>query len=227
MAGERGRVLVVDDEDVVRDLLQRILKEAGYSVATAANGQEALDKVSQLQVEAVLLDMKMPGMSGMEVLQRLTTNWPEICVVMATAVTDTQTAVEAMKLGAYDYITKPFDRDDVALKVQRAIAKKDLMLEDERHRLELEKRVVEHAEQLQQQFVELVETLSREHRLLYKLAEHQRGGPRSLFKRLPRELQEPMSSVEEFGEALIRILRRGNIEAKDKSSTDVDKGSQR
>ncbi len=208
MAGELGGVLVVDDEENVRNLLQRVLKEAGYDVVTAANGQEALDKVLQLKIELVLLDIKMPGMSGIEVLRQVTTNWPDVCVVMATAVGDAQTAVEAMKLGAYDYITKPFNRDDVILKVRRAVEKRHLLLENERHRLDLEKRVGEQAQQLQQQFADLVETLAREHKLLYKLAEHQRGGIKSLLKRLPKELQEPMSSVEEFREALIRILRR-------------------
>jgi len=213
MAGELGRVLVVDDEESVRDLLQRVLKEAGYDAVTAANGQEALDKVLQLRPEAVLLDIKMPGMSGMEVLQQITTNWPDTCVVMATAVADAQTAVEAMKIGAYDYITKPFNRDDVVLKVRRAIEKRHLLLENERHRLDLEKRVGEQAQRLQQQFVELVETLVREHKLMYELATRQTGGGKELLSKLPKELQEPMSSVEEFSEALLRILKRG-IEAK-------------
>ncbi len=81
-------------------------------------------------------------------------------------------------------------------------------------RLDLEKRVGEQAQQLQQQFAELVETLAREHKLLYRLTEHQRRGGKSLFKRLPPELQQPMSSAQEFSEALLRILRRGNTEAK-------------
>lgn len=208
MAGELRRVLVVDDEESVRDLLQRILEGAGYTVVTAANGQEALDKLSQLQIVAVLLDIKMPGMSGMEVLQQITTNWPDICVVMATIISDAQTAVKAMKLGAYDYINKPFNHDDVVLKVRRAIEKRELLLENEHHRLELEKRVGEQAQQLREQFVELVETLAREHRLLYRVSAQQREGAKSLLKRLPPELQEPMSSVEEFREALLRILKR-------------------
>ena len=208
MAGEPGKVLVVDDEESVRNLLKRILVEAGYSVDTAANGKEALDKMPQLMPEVVLTDIKMPIMSGMEVLQQLTIHWPETCVIMATAISDTQTAIEAMKLGAYDYITKPFNHDDVVLKMRRAIEKRNLLLENERHQLDLEKRVGEQAQQLQHQFAELVETLSREHKLLYSLAERQRGGVKSFLRRLPPELQEPMSSVGEFSDALIRILRR-------------------
>ena len=119
-----------------------------------------------MKPEVVLLDIKMPGMSGVEVLRRLTANWPEIIVIMATAVADAQTAVKAMKLGAYDNITKPFNWDDVVHAVQRAIEKRRLLLENEYHRLELKKRVGEQAEQLQQQFVELVETLAREQKLI-------------------------------------------------------------
>ena len=138
MAGERERILVVDDEESVRILLKRTLTEAGYDVVTAANGQEALDKVSQLQVRVVLSDIKMPGISGIEVLRKLTADHPDICVIMATAVTDTQTAIDIMKLGAYDYISKPFNRDDLLMRVRKAIEK-----------LELEEKIKESAAELE------------------------------------------------------------------------------
>lgn len=138
MAGERERILVVDDEESVRTLLKRTLTEAGYDVVTAANGQEALDKVSQLQVRVVLSDIKMPGISGIEVLRKLTADHPDICVIMATAVTDTQTAIDIMKLGAYDYISKPFNQDDLLMRVRKAIEK-----------LELEEKIKESAAELE------------------------------------------------------------------------------
>ena len=138
MAGERERILVVDDEESVRILLKRTLTEAGYDVVTAANGQEALDKVSQLQVRVVLSDIKMPGISGIEVLRKLTADHPDICVIMATAVTDTQTAIDIMKLGAYDYISKPFNQDDLLMRVRKAIEK-----------LELEEKIKESAAELE------------------------------------------------------------------------------
>jgi signal transduction histidine kinase len=138
MAGERERILVVDDEESVRILLKRTLTEAGYDVVTASNGQEALDKVSQLQVRVVLSDIKMPGISGIEVLRKLTADHPDICVIMATAVTDTQTAIDIMKLGAYDYISKPFNQDDLLMRVRKAIEK-----------LELEEKIKESAAELE------------------------------------------------------------------------------
>lgn len=207
MTGAMQRVLVVDDEETIRSLLQRILKEAGYDVITAANGQDALDKVSQTMIGVVVLDIKMPGMTGMEVLRRLTVNWPETCVVMATAVADAQTAIEAMKMGAYDYIIKPFDRDDLVLKVRRAVEKRELLLKNERRRVELEEKVGQQTKRLQEQFTDLVQTLAREHQLIYRLADSKRGGKEVLSK-LPKELQEPMASVEQFRDALLRFLRR-------------------
>ena len=225
MTLEKLTVLVVDDEESVRNLLQRILEGGGYNVVTAADGREALDKLSELEIAAVLLDIKMPGMSGMEVLQRITKDWPETSVIMVTAVGDAQTAIEAMKMGAYDYIIKPFNHDDLVLKVRRAIEKRNLMLENERHRRELEQRVGEQAERLQQLFVELVETLAREHKLLYRQASQQRGGKEMLSK-LPPELREPMASVEEFSEALLRILR-GGLGRWPKASTDKGQDSKR
>ncbi|MEE9399362.1 MAG: response regulator, partial [Dehalococcoidales bacterium] len=123
---EQLRVLVVDDEEAVRNLLERVLKEAGYDVLSATNSQEALDKVSDLKVRILLLDVNMPGMSGIEMLRKLTTDYPDICVIMVTAVADTKTAIEAMTLGAYDYITKPFDWNDLVTRLQKAIEKFEL-----------------------------------------------------------------------------------------------------
>ena len=226
MTGGQESVLVVDDEESVRKLLQRILEEAGYNVVTAANGQEALDKVEQLKIGVVLLDIKMPVMSGMEVLRRLAAERPGICVIMSTAVRDAETAVEAMKLGAYDYIIKPFNRDDVVVKVRRAIAKRNLQLEDERHRLDLEKRVVEQANRLQEQFADLVQTLAREHNLLYGMAVSDRKQTKAILSKLPPELQKPMASVEEFSNALLKILRRAAAR-EITSPRDNSKGSKR
>ncbi len=211
MAGKQVRVLVVDDEETIRNLLQRTLEETGYTVVTAANGEEALHEVSQREPEVMLLDIKMPGLSGMDVLTKLTTDWPDICVVMVTAMGDTQTAVKAMKLGAYDYITKPFKPTDVVQKVQEALNKRESLLQKKRLSLELQQSVLEQSKQMHEQFNELVRTLAREHSLLYKLAVQQPGSAKSALSKLPPELQKPMSSVEEFREALLKILKRDKL----------------
>ena len=207
MTERRGKVLVVDDEQTVRDLLKRTLEGAGYEVVTADSGLEALERVCEQEVGVVLLDIKMPGMTGMEVLAKLTADWPEICVLMVTAVADAQTAVQAMKLGAYDHITKPFNLEDVLLKMRRAIEKRDFQLRDKLLMQELQQSVKGQAERIQSQFNELVRSLAREHQLLHDLAMKQPGGGKSLLAKLPSELREQMSSFDEFRDALLKILR--------------------
>jgi len=121
MTGERGgileRVLVVDDEEIVRNSLQRVLKEAGYDVVTAANGQEALDKMSQLKIKLVLLDIKMPGLDGFQVLDliRKSSNVP---VIMLTAVKEVTTVRDTLSLGADDYVRKPFYTRELLARIQ-------------------------------------------------------------------------------------------------------------
>ncbi len=208
MAHQKITALVADDDDSIRILLQRILENAQYNVLIASDGKEAMDMVSNQYFDVALLDISMPGMTGMEVLEWLSLNRPEVCPIMITAITDVQTAVEAMKLGAYDYITKPFMPEDAVRKIRESLVRKHADLEEDKHRTELEKKVVEQTEQLQQQFSDLMETLAREHTLLYKMSEKKPGGVKNLLRRLPPELQEPLSSVDDFRDALLKILSR-------------------
>lgn len=208
MTEEQVRVLVVDDEETVRNLLQRILGEAGYQVTTAADAKEAWYKVSLGEVEVVLLDVLMPEMSGMELLSKLATDSPDTCVIMVTSVVDTETVVEAMKLGAYDYIVKPFDRNDVLQKTLGAIERWKRRLQEKQRYIELQKSIIEKTQQMQEQFMELINSLAREHKLLHHLAAKQAGGGKELLSKLPRELQEPIASAEEFRSALLKILKR-------------------
>jgi len=114
---EPARVLVVDDEETVRNLLQRTLEEAGYGVITAADGQEALDKVSQFDVSLVLLDIKMPGLDGFQVL-RLIRKSSNVPVIMLTAVKEVTTVGDTLSLGADDYVRKPFRRRELLARIQ-------------------------------------------------------------------------------------------------------------
>ena len=103
------QILIVDDELVVRDSLREWLLEEGFSVDMAASGTEALDRLAGQTFQLMLLDIKMPGMDGVEVLQRARENQPDLDVIMMTAYATVETAVEAMKIGARDYLVKPFD----------------------------------------------------------------------------------------------------------------------
>jgi len=117
LTGEQGRILVVDDEESVRDLLQRVLKEAGYNVVTAANGQEALDKMSELSIGVVLLDIKMPGLDGFQVLDHIRQR-SDIPVIMLTAIGEVTNVRDSLALGADDYIRKPFKTRELLARIQ-------------------------------------------------------------------------------------------------------------
>lgn len=109
----RTRVLIVDDEKNVRLMLRNALSGLDYDVRTAVNGEDALDKMKEEQAEVVLLDMKLPGMDGMEALRALHRDYPHTRVIMITAYGTVETAVEAMKLGAIDYLRKPFSPEQI------------------------------------------------------------------------------------------------------------------
>ena len=162
MEEAKGIILIVDDEEAIRGILSRKLESDGYNCEVAADGKEALWKAFMKDFDLVLMDIKMPGISGMEALPQIVTNHPDTCVIMMTAVVDTETAVEAMRLGAYDYVTKPFDLDDLGMRVHKALERKKLVLENREHQLKLEQKVHQQAWQIQEYYRKAVEALSRE-----------------------------------------------------------------
>ena len=120
------KILVVDDEKSIRDGCHRVLTGKGYDVSTAENGQQALDILTKEAVDIILLDLKMPVMNGEEVLEKSHDQYPDIPVIIITGHGTVDTAVECMKKGAYDFITKPFQIDEFLLTIKRAAEKKNL-----------------------------------------------------------------------------------------------------
>ena len=116
-----ARILVVDDDENLRWVLQTQLEQMGYSAITAANGAAALEAIDKEPPALVLTDLKMPGISGMELLEQIRRDYPEIPVVIITAFGTIQSAVQAMRSGAYDYLTKPIDYDELGLAVNRVL----------------------------------------------------------------------------------------------------------
>jgi DNA-binding NtrC family response regulator len=137
---EQPRILIVDDEQIVRESLANWLKEENYQVEAAENGPVALEKIKQAPFQVVLLDLKMPGMDGIQVLTELKKDFPDIEVIIMTAYGSVNTAVEAIKAGAYDYIVKPFDPEEVALLIKKILEHKNLILENILLRQQLEER---------------------------------------------------------------------------------------
>ncbi|MBI4611137.1 MAG: sigma-54-dependent Fis family transcriptional regulator [Candidatus Rokubacteria bacterium] len=132
-----ARILVVDDEPDMRWLLAGVLQAEGLEVVTAEDGQAALDRVMADAPATVILDLRMPGLDGMSALGKLKTIAPQVPVIMLTAYGDIPTAVQAMRLGAYDYLTKPFHNDDIVLTVRRALERQALLAEVEELRSQL------------------------------------------------------------------------------------------
>ncbi|BCS96090.1 acetoacetate metabolism regulatory protein AtoC [Desulfoluna limicola] len=131
MAVKMQRVLVVDDEAHVRILLTEILKMEGFFCYQAANGKEALAFMDEAPADLVLMDIRMPVMSGMDAFRIMRDKWPEVPVIMTTAFAGVDTAVEAMKLGAYNYISKPFNNAEIILTVKRGLEIQSLTREVE------------------------------------------------------------------------------------------------
>ena len=120
------KILIVDDEQPIRFILSKVIAKAGFEVETAEDGKTAFQKITSFRPHLVLLDIKLPDADGMEMLPIIREN-SDIAVVMMTAYSDTKTAVEAIKLGAYDYLNKPFDNEEVVLVIQKALEKMELI----------------------------------------------------------------------------------------------------
>ena len=137
MANSQGiQILVVDDEKIIREGAERILFREGWKTAIAENGERGLAVLKETACHILLLDLMMPGMSGMEVLKSALAVQPDILTIIITGYATIENAVEAMKQGAYDFIPKPFTPDQLRIVVRRAIDK--ITLEREMQRLQLE-----------------------------------------------------------------------------------------
>jgi DNA-binding NtrC family response regulator len=135
----RRRVLIVDDEPGVRESLRMVLK-GDYEAVAVDSGPAALELLGGQAVDVVLLDIVMPGMDGLRLLEELRTRWPQLPVIMLTATKTVKTAVGAMKLGAFDYLTKPFDVDELRVILDKATQQAALLHEVEELRTEVGRR---------------------------------------------------------------------------------------
>lgn len=124
------KILIVDDEEIVIRSCLRILGDSGYVVESAQDGWEALRRVDEDHYDVIILDIMMPKIDGLKVLQHVKERHPDIDVIMVTGLSEIQTAVKSMKLGAFDYIPKPFDPDELKLVVERALERRRLLQEN-------------------------------------------------------------------------------------------------
>ncbi len=123
-------ILVIDDEEIMREVITRLLEGEGYRVTAASGGEEGLQILERDTIDLVLLDLMLPGVGGLETLQRIVRLSPDILVIMITAYASIENAVTATKLGAFDFITKPFKNDELLLVVKNGLEKRQLQLEN-------------------------------------------------------------------------------------------------
>jgi putative two-component system response regulator len=139
----RRGILIVDDEEPLRRLVSRQIARDGYRCALAASGEEAWEMLQREEYSLVVLDIRMPGISGMELLEKIRRTRPDTAVIMVTGVADRPTAIAALHLGAYGYIIKPFEANELAINVANALERRRLVMSSQDREQELEQKVSE------------------------------------------------------------------------------------
>ncbi len=135
----KPRILVVDDEESIREFLEIMLKKEGYETTCVEDGQKAIDILKKKSFDLVISDLQMPNVTGIELLKHCKDTYPELLFMMITAFGTTETAVDAMKMGAYDYVTKPFKLDEVRINIANALRSQHLEIENRTLKKELNK----------------------------------------------------------------------------------------
>jgi putative two-component system response regulator len=145
-----ARILIVDDGVIIREILERKLVNLGYACESCESYREALALLANKQFDLLLADVSVPGANGQDILKEALRVSPNLAVILLTSVVDIEMAVDSLKEGAYDYITKPFSIEEVSISVSRALEKRRLLLENQNYQRTLEERVASRTRQLQE-----------------------------------------------------------------------------
>lgn len=156
MMRDTTKILAVDDEPAITGLLARWFAMEGYECATASNGEEALSMLEEANFDLLVSDITMPGMSGIELLAVVRTRWPDMAVLMATAIGDRATAVLALQLGAYGYSIKPLDRNELLISVANVLERRRVTLLMREYEHDLEQKVRERTAQVRRREEQIV-----------------------------------------------------------------------
>ena len=152
------QILIADDEEAIREVISTLLEAQGYQCLAVGSGRQAIETLSNHPVDLVLSDMVMPEMDGLQLLSWLRTHDRDIPVIMVTAMHDVSTALEAMRRGAYDYILKPFERDQLLMGVRRALEHRRLIVENRSYQKNLERLVQQRTAELKNALSQLEES---------------------------------------------------------------------
>jgi response regulator RpfG family c-di-GMP phosphodiesterase len=197
------RVLVVDDEELLRAIVRERLQMAGYHVEEAASGEEALDKLGNGRYSVLLTDLSMSGMDGIALLGEWSRRSPETAGIVMTANAELGTAVTALKMGACDYITKPFNFEVLLLTIQNALRKKDIERQLLDYRINLEKKVREQTDLINSMYVRSIDALIKalEAKDFYTRGHSQRVTIYSVA--IAREMGLPGEEIEQLRRAAV------------------------
>jgi putative two-component system response regulator len=191
-------VLVVDDEQLVREMISRRLEKLGFKCMMTGDGHSTLKLLSKNNISLVLLDISMPGISGLDVLASIKEEHPDTMVIMITAVVDINTVIKAMTSGAYDYLIKPIETEILNISVIRAIEYRNLILENKEYQRNLEQKVAEQTEEIQKTFINTVTSLAN---ALEAKDEYTRGHSERVTDiaiKIARELSIDENSIEKI-----------------------------
>lgn len=160
-----GRILVVDDEKGMRDLLRKVLSKEGYEVISAEDGEEGLNLIKENSFDIVIADLDMPVMNGIEMIKRAKDFDPNITIIIITAYASIESAVEALKLGAYDYLIKPFEIDELKIVIKKAMERINLVSENKYLKQEIDEKfyfpgVIGKSESMKR-VIELIDAVSK------------------------------------------------------------------
>jgi putative two-component system response regulator len=154
--GQTANILVVDDEPDIGRIISTWLSRAGYSCADATTGEQALELLQSQEFQLVLSDIMMPGMSGIDLLASIKDLFPEVAVILVTGVDDRKTAIMTLELGAYGYVIKPFDRNEILINVANALERRRLTLLSQEYEHSLEREVREKTREVREREEEIV-----------------------------------------------------------------------
>ncbi|MBM3156248.1 MAG: response regulator [Chloroflexi bacterium] len=165
---KRGNILVVDCDELTRNTLTRTLLSDGYNCVTAPDGETALWKISEQEFALILTDVNIPDLSYVEMLPRLIAAHPDTVIIVITTLDDIETALEAIKLGAYDFILKPLNVDEISMRVGKALERRRLMLENREYQSRMEQQIELQVADIRKYLYEAVEVLGLEQMALDK-----------------------------------------------------------
>jgi two-component system NtrC family sensor kinase len=202
-----GRILIIDDEQRLRTNLELLLGHEGYAVTTAANGTEGVACLQDARFDLVITDIKMAGLSGFDVMEYIAAHAPETPVIVITGYASTPSAVEALRKGAYDYISKPFEVEMIKIAIERALEKGRLQRALKCHMEELERRVAERTRALEVMNEKLNHSLDQLKATQNQLIQTEKlSALGELISGFAHELNNPLTSVLGYAELLAKSV---------------------